>query len=350
MEAKKLEHIDPDGDTILRHADDDAPDLLVSSKVLSLSSKVFKTMLNPSKRWKETATDSNGRNQITLHIGSPSNIKLLMQILHHQPYQVELVARAMKQHELSEWAEILEFYDLFDSLMIYTTFWGNHLHWYLAYFESGLESGKRRYAPLLVQNIFLGQTFDDYRIRGDVTFSPSRFFFRGEKPLSAPCYEAIWKKSREILYVLADPYLACDSKTQRGRGPKEHFQFPFKPSGVPEEFTCCRKDLNVTDQLRCEREQRADFEKLSTSVSGLLKVTGLIKSVTVKQIYDEYVQYLDVEYSEEHCRCGPTVSCQRAEHINCGLRGILKRTLAKVDEMLDPMNLEPELTQVPQAL
>ncbi|CRG91088.1 hypothetical protein PISL3812_08136 [Talaromyces islandicus] len=79
-----LEHLDPEGDVMLKLEDGEAArNFLVSSKILSLASPVFKTLFAPSFS-EGTKLAELGYIEVSLHDDNPCAMRSMLAILHYQ--------------------------------------------------------------------------------------------------------------------------------------------------------------------------------------------------------------------------------------------------------------------------
>ncbi|KAF3920273.1 hypothetical protein AA313_de0208624 [Arthrobotrys entomopaga] len=125
-EESTITIIDRTGDTIISCCDEAGQVLesfQVSSNVLSLSSKVFRVMVDPSGPYAQPK-DSFDRRRLKLTIGQPRFIKTILHILHHQNNQVPMKVQIQ---DLASLAEICDFYDLSEALKPWTNHWTHQL-------------------------------------------------------------------------------------------------------------------------------------------------------------------------------------------------------------------------------
>ncbi|KAF3286585.1 hypothetical protein TWF970_008437 [Orbilia oligospora] len=129
MEAHKetVSIIDRTGDTVVNccnEAGDILNGFLVSSKVLSLSSPVFRVMLDPSKPYARSKAPSSDKDELKLTLGQPRLIRIIFHVLHHQNKHVPI---KFPLQDLAFLAEICDFYDLSEALKPWAIQWTQHL-------------------------------------------------------------------------------------------------------------------------------------------------------------------------------------------------------------------------------
>ncbi|KAK6507832.1 hypothetical protein TWF481_006253 [Arthrobotrys musiformis] len=129
MEAHKeaVNIMDPAGDTIINCCDeagDILDSFLVASKALSLSSPVFRAMLDLSKPYNQSKAGSSGKHEVKLALGHPRLMGIVFHILHHQNKHVPV---KFSLEDLTLLAEICDFYDLSEALRPWVLQWIQHL-------------------------------------------------------------------------------------------------------------------------------------------------------------------------------------------------------------------------------
>ncbi|KAF3221090.1 hypothetical protein TWF106_006415 [Orbilia oligospora] len=129
MESHKevVSIIDPTGDTVVNccnEAGDILHGFLVSSKALSLSSPVFRVMLDPSKPYARSKAPSSDKDELKLTLGQPRLIRIIFHVLHHKNKHVPI---KFPLQDLAFLAEVCDFYDLSEALKPWAIQWTQHL-------------------------------------------------------------------------------------------------------------------------------------------------------------------------------------------------------------------------------
>ena len=147
--AKKRFAIDTDGDVVLRLS---GADLRVSSKALSLASKVFQAMLSP--RYAEGSTIRNGIITVDMPEDDKEAMVTLCSVLHHR---YEYANRS--QTTTSSLSDLAIAADKYDCVSAVSQWTGNHLSDLIQSAGTSLD----------YRLLYLTYAFDDYRRFQQVT-------------------------------------------------------------------------------------------------------------------------------------------------------------------------------------
>ncbi|KAF3195265.1 hypothetical protein TWF225_003673 [Orbilia oligospora] len=126
-EPLKNYDIDSTGDAVatLISADDDNIELStlrLSSKILSLVSPVFKSMLDPAKGFKESLLKPNGMKEICITAFSEKSTIVAMNILHYQPESLPGPTE-VSSRELYNLASFADYYQCQRFLKLWAPIW-----------------------------------------------------------------------------------------------------------------------------------------------------------------------------------------------------------------------------------
>ncbi|KAF3287588.1 hypothetical protein TWF970_007303 [Orbilia oligospora] len=126
-EPLKNHDIDSTGDVVAKlvSADDDNIELStlrLSSKILSLVSPVFKSMLDPAKGFKESLLKPNGMKEICITAFSEKSTIVAMNILHYQPESLPGPTE-VSSRELYNLASFADYYQCQRFLKLWTPIW-----------------------------------------------------------------------------------------------------------------------------------------------------------------------------------------------------------------------------------